>query len=174
VHLDGYVEVDAAYYAPPPGFIGRELHVQWDDRVVRLLDPSTGLLLREHLHARRGDRRIRPEDVPASSPPTTAKVLERAVRAGKHIGLVCQRIHEVDGEPGVRRIVGVLALARKHGVAAVDEACSAALDVGVPSYRFVKRYLTRPKAPTLKQTDSLIRQLSEYKDILERIIRRTA
>jgi hypothetical protein len=29
VHLDGYVEVESAYYAPAPGWIGREVHVQW-------------------------------------------------------------------------------------------------------------------------------------------------
>jgi DNA replication protein DnaC len=49
VHLDGCVEVEAAYYGAPPGWIGREVHVQWDAMYVRLLDPRTGELLREHL-----------------------------------------------------------------------------------------------------------------------------
>src|SRR5262245_27886127 len=40
VHLDGCVEVASAYYAPPPGWIGREVSVQWDDHHVRLLDPT--------------------------------------------------------------------------------------------------------------------------------------
>ena len=31
VHLDGCVEVDAAYYSAPPGWIGRRVQVQWDD-----------------------------------------------------------------------------------------------------------------------------------------------
>src|SRR5437868_5695701 len=30
VHLDGCVEVEAAYYSAPPGWIGRRVHVQWD------------------------------------------------------------------------------------------------------------------------------------------------
>jgi transposase len=42
VHLDGCVEVEAAYYGAPPGWIGRQLHVQWDAMFVRLLDPRTG------------------------------------------------------------------------------------------------------------------------------------
>src|SRR6185436_7017860 len=29
VNLDGCVEVDAAYYSAPPGWIGRTLHVHW-------------------------------------------------------------------------------------------------------------------------------------------------
>ena len=31
VHLDGCVEVEAAYYGAPPGWIGRVLRVQWDE-----------------------------------------------------------------------------------------------------------------------------------------------
>jgi len=42
VNLDGCVEVDAAYYSTPPGWIGRQVKVQWDERTVRVLDPRTG------------------------------------------------------------------------------------------------------------------------------------
>jgi hypothetical protein len=31
VHLDGCVEVEAAYYGLPPGWIGRAVPVQWDE-----------------------------------------------------------------------------------------------------------------------------------------------
>src|SRR5438128_6621692 len=48
VHLDGCVEVEAAYYGAPPGWIGRQVNVPWDELYVRLLDPLTGLLLRQH------------------------------------------------------------------------------------------------------------------------------
>jgi hypothetical protein len=41
--------VEAAYYGAPPGWIGRVLRVQWDDVFVRLPDPKTGQLLREHV-----------------------------------------------------------------------------------------------------------------------------
>src|ERR1700693_323021 len=40
VNLDGCVEVDAAYYGLPPGWIGREVYVQWDQLYVRILDPK--------------------------------------------------------------------------------------------------------------------------------------
>src|SRR5205807_8673605 len=51
VHLDGCVEVEAAYYGAPPGWIGRRIRVQWNALFVRLLDPQTGQLVREHLRA---------------------------------------------------------------------------------------------------------------------------
>ena len=34
VPLDGCVEVEAAYYGVPPGWIGRRVSVQWDVRHV--------------------------------------------------------------------------------------------------------------------------------------------
>jgi len=49
VHLDGCVEVEAAYYGLPPGWIGRGVQVQWDELFVRILDPKSGQLLREHV-----------------------------------------------------------------------------------------------------------------------------
>src|SRR6266571_4068956 len=71
VHLDGCVEVEYAYYAPPPGWIGHALPVQWDGGHVRLLHPTTGELLREHRRQAPGRHTIRPEDRPPRTPPTT-------------------------------------------------------------------------------------------------------
>ncbi len=54
VHLDGCVEVEAAYCGAPPGWLGRRVQVEWNATFVRLLAPTTGQLLREHLRAPRG------------------------------------------------------------------------------------------------------------------------
>ena len=59
--------------------------------------------------ARRGRRR-RPR-----------RLLRRARGAGQHVGAVCEHIHRHEGEPGVRRILGVLSLAKKHGAPTVDD-----------------------------------------------------
>ena len=168
VHLDGCVEVEAAYYGAPPGWIGRLVNVQWDELHVRLLDPRTGLLLREHLRQKRGRHRVLPEDSPRRMPQTTAQLLGRAQKAGWHIGQLCQNMHHHQGELAVRRIQGVLSLAKKHGLAAAEDACATALEVGVPEYRFVRRYLERqPQLPlSLRQIDPLIRQLEQYRDII--------
>src|SRR5271167_1937549 len=169
VHLDGCVEVEAAYYGAPPGWIGRVLRVQWDELYVRLLDPKTGQLLREHVRQKRGRYRIKEEDHPKRTPLRTSQLLWRAGRAGFHIGTLCDAIHRQEGEVGVRRILGVLSLAKKYGTAAVDEACVAALEMGVQEYRFVRRYLERhPQAPlSLQQVDPLIRELVQYRDLID-------
>ena len=170
VHLDGCVEVEAAYYGAPPGWIGRRLQVQWNDLHVRLLDPNTGQLVREHLRAPRGWHRMQDDDRPARTPRKTLALLAAATTAGPSISAICDSIHAHEGASSVRRILGVLALARKHGPAVVEDAAKAALDLGVPTYRFLRRYLERrPPVPlTLRQVDPLIRQLTLYRDLIDR------
>jgi len=136
-------------YGAPPGWLGRAVAVQWNASYVRLLDPTTGQLLREHRRqATRGHHRIHPDDQSTRTPLTTVTLLARAARAGTHIGTLCAGIHRRDGELGVRRILGVLGLVKKHGAGTVDAACAAALELAVADYRFVRRYLERhPTTP---------------------------
>src|SRR4029450_7826996 len=137
---------------------------------VRLLDPKTGQLLREHVRTRRGYHRIEDVDRPRRTPAKTLALLSAAHHAGPSIGAVCDHIHGHEGAVGVRRILGVLALARKHGPAVVEDTAKVALDLGWPTYRFIRRYLERrPPVPlALRQVDPLIRQLTLYRDLIDR------
>jgi hypothetical protein len=97
-------------------------------------------------------------------------LLERAENAGPYIGQLCHRLLARQGEPeAVRRLLGVLALARKHGGVATDNACALALDAGVADYRFVRRYLEHTiQLPLgLRQIDPLIRELVHYRELIE-------
>jgi hypothetical protein len=138
---------------------------------VRILHPNTRTLLREHVRERPGRHRIKPEDRSPRTPPTTARLLGRAARAGRHIETLCNTIHERDAEVGVRRVLGILSLVKKHGASSVDDACSAALEMGAPEYRFVRRYLERVTKPPLplRQIDPLIRELTHYRDLINRM-----
>ena len=170
VHLDGAVEVAGAYYHVPLGRIGQRLRVQWDALHVRILCPKTGELLREHVRQKKGRRAMQAEDRPKKTPQTTVQLLSRACNAGESIGLVCQAIHHSDGETGVRRILGVLSLVKHRGAQAIEPACAMALEMQLPTYAFVRRYLERqpPLPMTLKQVDPLIRELTQYRDLIDR------
>ena len=169
VHPDGCVEVEAAYYSAPPGWIGRQVQVQWDGKVVRLLDPRNGQLLREHSRGERGRHRIKEEDRPRRTPIGVVQLLARMATAGEHIGQLSKLMHAQQGELAVRRIQGILSFTKKYGVARVEDACSAALELEAIDYRFVRRYLERSSQPpiTLRQVDPLIRQLNLYRDLIE-------
>ncbi|MDX2019054.1 MAG: IS21 family transposase [Deltaproteobacteria bacterium] len=175
VHLDGHVEIDGAYYAAPPGYIGQKLPVQWDGQIVRLMDPHTKQLMREYRRQERGRYRTAPEYRPRRTPATTLQLLSMAAHAGKHVGALCAAIHRDMGEVGVKRILGVRSLIKKYGASAVDDACAAALEMGVPEYRFVRRYLERKPQPqiALRQIDPLIRELTLYRDHINHITKET-
>jgi len=57
----------------------------------------------------------------------------------------------------LRFALGMLALAKKYGIASTDDACAMALETGAVEYRFARRYLERnPPLPFgLHQVDPL-------------------
>ena len=169
VHLDGCVEIEAAYYSAPPRWIGRRVQIQWNAQQVRLLDPKTGELLREHLRQERGRHRIHDEDRSKRTPLGTLELLARAEKAGQHIGAFCKQMHDQQGQLAVRRMQGVLSFLKKYGVARVEEVCAIALDMEMYNYQFVRRYLERNAQPplSLRQVDPLIRQLTLYRDLIQ-------
>jgi hypothetical protein len=146
--------------------------VQWDDRRVRLIHPTTHELVREYPAEKRGHRQSPPEYQPRRTPATTLQLLARARHAGDHVGALCTEIHRRDGEDGVRRILGVLSQARKHGAVALERACGLALKAGLPNLRFVRIYLeNQPREPplTLRQVDPLIRELNHYRSYINHL-----
>jgi len=170
VHLDGCVEVARAYYSTPPGWIGWEVHVQWDEMYVRILNPRTGELMREHVRTGYGRHRIHRDDESPKRPPTADRLLLRARNAGEHVGKVCERIVGECGQTGIRSVQGVLSLVKRFGRDRVDRACDVALEVGSPTYRFLRRYLDHVPAsePPLRQVDDLIRDLTHYRNFVDK------
>jgi transposase len=172
VHLDGCFEIAGAYYRAPPELLGRLVPVQWDSRCVRLIHPVTHQLVREYPAEKRGHRQSPPEYQPRKTPATTLQLLARARHVGAQVGMLCTEIHRRDGEDGVRRILGVLAQARKHGPLALERACALAMEAGIPSLRFVRIYLEKqpPQPPlALRQVDPLIRELTHYRSYINNV-----
>src|SRR5215472_1471902 len=124
----------------------------------------------ENMYARNGTgTAFSPRTTPSRTPFRVVQLLGRAGRVGAPVGTLCNLIYSQQGEVGVRRILGVLSLAKKYGIATLDEACAAALEMGVHEYRFLRRYLERcPQAPlSLRQVDPLIRELVHYRDLIQ-------
>ncbi len=74
-----------------------------------------------------------PEDKPAQTPRSTARLLIRCGKIGPHIGTVAEQNYRRDGPASIRRIMGLTGLARKHGAALTDDDCAAALEAGFPA-----------------------------------------
>ena len=132
VHLDGCVEVEAAYYGAPPGWIGRRVQVQWDSHQVRLLDPQTGQLLREHLRQARGRHRIKDEDRPKQTPldhAATAVARRQGRRADRRA--LPRHAPAKTARPRCAASWACCRWPRSTAPPRVDDACAAALEVGV-------------------------------------------
>ena len=167
VHLDGCVEVEAAYYGAPPGWIGRRVQVQWDERHVRLLDPKTGQLLREHLRQQRGRHRIQDEDRPSQTPLGTLQLLARRKGRTPHRRALpghASPAGRTRGAPHSGRAVAGQEVRRRRRRRCLRRRSGN----GCREYRFVRRYLERrPHSPlSLRQVDPLIRQLTLYRDFI--------
>lgn len=167
VHSTARVEVAGDYYDVPAGHIGKRLGVQWNDAVVRILGVE-GQLLREHRRETpSGKRTALPE---SKTSRRLAKVIEQAAHIGPSVANVCRNIASAEQEAVAERYVrGVINLAKKHGAQDLEHACGFALEHHLATYRFIRRYLEhRPTTGTaLRQIDPLIRELSNYKALLE-------
>ena len=79
VHLDGCVEVEAAYYSTPPGWIGQRVQVQWTDLHVRAARARRPASCCASMCARRAAGTASHDaDRPARTPASTLALLARA------------------------------------------------------------------------------------------------
>ena len=81
-------------------WLDRTPHVRWNAAHVRLIDPLSGHLLREHMRQQRGRHRIQGQDRPTRTPLSTEQRLRRAEISGPHIGAVCRAMYQNLGEEG--------------------------------------------------------------------------
>jgi transposase len=174
VHINERVEVAGAYYEVPPGIVGKELLVKFDSTCVRIIEPVTGKLLREHVRHGRG--RYSPSfEKHIKTPPEVLSLLAQMQRIGPSLGEFSKRLHEAEGDLAVRRILGLRSMCKEHTPQRVEAACMLALEHGIVRYAFVKSYLNKTRgAPepqlSLLQEHPLIRKLSHYRELFSQLI----
>lgn len=169
VHLDGYVEVDRAFYSVPNRLLGEEVRVYWDERLVRIY--RHGGCVGVYTKASAGSFRSLDEHRPAHKPVRQQAYQENLLAKAEHIGPRALNwakgaIEERDVR-AYRLLQGMISLTRKHPGERVDWACGIALEHRLfrykPLLRLVEQAAARAPAPRpLTQTHDLIRDLSEY------------
>jgi len=168
VHRDGYIELKRAYYSVPPEYVGRQVWVRWEAKLIRVFnhrheqvavhvrtEPGKFATDPQHLHSpyRRGVQQ------------SLDYLLDRARLIGKHTGSWAEAMTQQRGPAGMRVLHGLLSLAGKHPAAALERATEKALHHGTWRLRDLRTLLERPgPAPQLDflETHPLIRQLEAY------------
>jgi transposase len=169
VHRDGHVEVAKAYYSAPPEYVGREVWVRWDSRLVRIFtlrmepigvhvrhDPGRFSTHSGHIHPRKISGVERGAEW----------LLSRARLVGSQTDRWAQAMLARRGIQGVRVLVGLLSLAKRDGDQAVETACAIAVTHGAFRLRTIRELIKRADAKQEQfdfiQNHEIIRDLGEY------------
>ena len=168
VHRDGYVELKRAYYSVPPEYVGRQVWVRWESRMVRVFNQRREQIAL-HVLAEPGKFATDPSHL--HSPHrgiiqhSLEHLLDRARLIGVHTGSWAEAMIQQRGPIGGRVLHGLLALAQKHPVKALEYAAQKALHHGTWRLKDLRTLVEQPQpVPQLDflETHPLIRSLEEY------------
>ena len=168
VHRDGHVELLKAYYSVPPEYVGRKVVVRWEARLVRIHNQRMEVIA-VHLRAEPGKFSTDPQHLQGPHRRFIQRgadyLLDRARVLGRHTGSWAEAMYAQRGMAGVRVLHGLLALAGKHPVAALERASATALHHGAWRLRDLRQLLELP-VPAAQmdflETHPLIRSLEAY------------
>jgi transposase len=175
VQRDSFVEVAKAYYEAPPEFIGRQVWVRWDGRMVRLFNDS---MVQIGCHARleqgKFSRCLGVRGLHGTIKESADYWRSRAAALGEAAGQWAQRALDHRGAEAIRSIMGLCQLAEKRRATDVNAACAKAMDAdaALPAFRVIKNLLEAGgQAPgqiqmELREVDPIIRPLSAYAEFI--------
>jgi len=169
VHRDGHVEFQRAYYSVPPEYVGRQVWVRHEARLLRIYnqrrepialhaaaEPGKFTTDPAHLHSRKRHLIERGEDY----------LLDRCRLLGPLTGTWAEAMHQARGPQGLRVMLGLLQLAEKHAVTELEKASGKATHHGAWRLRDLKRLLDQPVNVVqldFLETHPLIRPLEAYR-----------
>jgi hypothetical protein len=170
VHRDGYVEVDKAYYAAPPEYVGRTVWVRWDSRILRIYDDRWSPLY-THAITTAGKFRSCPGAIPQEKISAVERgvdvLLKQASRIGPKTRDWASATALARGVEGSRILLGLRALTHTHEAAAIEEACAVALASGSYRLKTIRQLLKREGSQKqvqfeFTQEHPVIRPLADY------------
>lgn len=172
VHRDGYIELRRAYYSVPPEYVGRQVWARWESRLLRVFNQRREVIA---VHALAEPGKFTTDPTHLHSPyrrvvqESMEHLLDRARLIGMHTGSWAESMVQQRGPIGTRVLHGLLALAQKHPVKALEAAAQKALHHGTWRLRDL-RTLLEQAGPTPQldflETHPLIRNLDTYRDCM--------
>jgi transposase len=172
VHSDSHVQIGNAYYEVPAEYIGQQVWVRWDARLVRVYNQRFEQLC--VLSVQRPGQFTAPLGARGRSSGGVerdkAYWLRRCARLGDHCGLWALEVIAQRGDTGIRVLQGLVHMAGAKGGSELDRACQRALSHGAYRLADLRRLLAQPTTQTtlsFMDNHPLIRDLREYTAFLE-------
>jgi transposase len=173
VNRDGHVEVDKAYYSVPPEYLGRTVWARWDSRLVRIFNHRFEQVA---VHTRHDPGRFSTQDrhIPRAKRSGiergAAYHLNKAGLIGPRTGRWAEQMLQQRGIEGIRVLMGLLSLSKRHPAGAIEQACETALTHGAYRLRTLRELLKRQGARQEQfafiEEHPIIRSLSDYGDLV--------
>jgi hypothetical protein len=171
VQDDGTIQVHDCYYAALPARLHTKVIVRIYDYEIEIIDHQTLRVLRRHPKGvRKGMVLMEEKDRIFNPSRQTCYLLAQAAAIGPITEKLCKKLFEGEGRQGHRRMQGIVALARKHCAAHIEQAARMAFDRGISSSRIIRKLVEDlGKAATpekssdeLTQEHCLIRSPQDY------------
>ena len=172
VHRDGHVEVARSYYSVPPEYLGRDVWVRWDSRLVRVFNDRFEQIA-IHSLGRPGRFSTAKEHISAGKISGVERgaeyLLNKASLIGEGSAMWARAMLQSRGIAGVRVLQGFLSLTKRHPAETINRAGRTALEAGCFHLKPLRRLCaveSEQKQIEFAEEHELIRPLSEYQGIL--------
>lgn len=182
VSRDGHVEVARAYYSAPPEYLGREVWVRWDARLVRIFNHRFEPLA-VHVRHEQGRFSTNPQHIVPEKISGLEKGVTYLLRKVSLVGPFTQQWSEAmlhaRGIQGTRVLQGLLSLTKKHSSEKLEKACKTALSYHSWRLKTIRHLATRgggEKQEPLPFLDEhpIIRPLADYGAVVAQAFHRQA
>lgn len=181
VNRDGHVEVARAYYSAPPEYLGREVWVRWDARLVRIFNSRFEQIA---IHVRHEQGRFSTHTQHIAREKISGlelgvkHLLSKVSLVGSQTQQWAEAMVNARGVEGTRVLQGLLALTKKHSCQTLEKACEIAFSYSCWRLRTIRQLVGREAArqeplPFLEE-HPLIRPLDDYAAIVAQAFHRQA
>jgi len=172
VHRDGHIEVARSYYSVPPEYLGRDVWVRWDSRLVRVFNDRFEQIALHSL-GRPGRFSTAREHIAAGKISGVERgaeyLLDKATLIGEGSAMWARAMLQSRGIAGVRVLQGFLSLTKRHPAETINRAGRTALEAGCFHLKPLRRLCaveSEQEQIEFAEEHELIRPLSEYQQML--------
>jgi len=173
VHRDGHIAVDKFFYSVPPEYLGREVWVRWDSRMIRIYNQRMESIC---VHAAQPKSRFStlPEHIASEKISPVERGVEWLLEKVGYVGPQTRKwsrgLVAARGVEAVRVLHGLLNLSKKHPSEVLEQACETAESYQEFRLGTIRKLIKHaaPKQHEFKflEEHPMIRNLSDYGDVV--------
>ena len=172
IHRDGYAQVAKAYYSVPPEYVRRKVWARRDAKMVRLFNERM-VSIAVHVRQEPGKFKTDPAHIHDHKRTLIERgaewILDHCRLLGRGAGTWAEELYRQRGPQSLRVLQGLLALAQKHPIPQLNQACQLALTHDAWHLRDLRALLARPVAQeqfAFIETHPLIGDLQAYDNLV--------